>query len=286
MVKKEEKEGVLNLSDESQEALKSLEKSIQDLKANITFGSNAFKGNVEQIQDLMGSAYKSLSSDTQDLKQLLNTHKKIQKEFDDQIVTLSLLPLKTQDTLKKLVPDIGEEIEKLHSDRMEQIETTLGSLNDILNKTAEDNLKALRSTSDELVKKFDQSVSDQQKRLERIITGNAEKIRKNQLQQINQQTALLNQASNHTKKEIESVTSNHGSKFLRNTAICLVLAAITGSISGWYVNRYMPKFVTLEKTGDITIHHSNVKVLEAPKLEKNDLGVEAAEKENTISSKH
>ena len=66
----------------------------------------------------------------------------------------------------------------------------------------------------------------------------------------------------------------------------MVLAAITGSISGWYVNRYMPKFVTLEKTGDITIHHSNVKVLEAPKLEKNDLGIEAAEKENTISSKH
>ena len=46
------------------------------------------------------------------------------------------------------------------------------------------------------------------------------------------------------------------------------------------------KFVTLEKTGDITIHHSNVKVLEAPKLKKNDLGVEAAEKENTISSKY
>ena len=71
MVRKEEKEGVLNLSDESQEALKSLEKSIQDLKANVTFGSNAFKGNVEQIQDLMGSAYKSLSSDTQDLKTII-----------------------------------------------------------------------------------------------------------------------------------------------------------------------------------------------------------------------
>ena len=77
---------------------------------------------------------------------------------------MSLLPLKTQETLKKLVPDIGEEDRKNYTlIELEQIETTLGSLNDILNKTAEDNLKALRSTSDELVKKFDQSVSDQQK---------------------------------------------------------------------------------------------------------------------------
>jgi membrane protein YqaA with SNARE-associated domain len=77
---------------------------------------------------------------------------------------------------------------------------------------------------------------------------------------------MFKQVVHHTQKEIESVTSNHGTKFLRNTASCLILAAIIGGISGWYINRYLPKFVTLEKTGNITIHHSNVRVLETGKV--------------------
>ena len=34
------------------------------------------------------------------------------------------------------------------------------------------------------------------------------------------------QFSEHAKNEIDAVTSNHGTKFLRNTAICLILATI------------------------------------------------------------
>jgi membrane protein YqaA with SNARE-associated domain len=67
---------------------------------------------------------------------------------------------------------------------------------------------------------------------------------------------------NHTEQEIKSVTFNQGSKFIRNTAICLILAVIAGGIRGWYINKYVPRFVTVEKTGDGVIHHRNVKAWE------------------------
>jgi prophage DNA circulation protein len=246
--KKETTKESLKLSSDEIEAIKSLEESIQNLHTNVSFSSNTFKGNVEQVQELMETTAKALTIDAEGMKKLLENYSKIRKELDKQIATLSLLPQKTQESLTKIVPEISKEIEKIHDQRMVGIKSTL----------------------EDLQKKFSQSVLEKQIYLEEIANKNIEQIKKLQQEQIKQQEKIFRQVVYHTKKEVEAVTANHGSKFLRNTAICLILAAITGCLSGWYVNRYMPKFVTLEKTGDITIHGSNVKVLEAPKLNKND----------------
>jgi hypothetical protein len=286
------KQEYTKLSDEELEAIKSLEESIQKLHSNVKFGANAFKGNVEQVEKLMDRTSESLTADVAGLKKLSETYRLNLKGLDDQIATLSLLPSETLESLKKLVPEIGKEVETIHNQRMQEIEAALSGFNKDLRENTESDVKVLKDTSEEmrnsfatetqkqlealgsfsneLIKKFNQNALEQQKSLERIINGNMERIRETHSQQIKQQVDLFNQVADHTIKEVKSVTSNNGSKFFRNTAICLILAAITGCASGWYVNRYMPKFVTLERSGNVAIYHSNVKVLEAPRLKKND----------------
>ncbi len=68
----------------------------------------------------------------------------------------------------------------------------------------------------------------------------------------------------------DAVTSNHGTKFLRNTAICLILATITGAISGWYISEYFPRLVKIKRTGDVIIHNSHVKVFDPPSVKNQD----------------
>ena len=65
------------------------------------------------------------------------------------------------------------------------------------------------------------------------------------------------------KEEVEAVTSNHGSKFLRNLAITLILATIAGGITSWCVGKYFPAFIQINKAGDIKVQHSAVKIWEA-----------------------
>jgi len=235
------------LDKEEIEAIKSLETSIEQLHTEVEFGSNAFKGSVEMAQDSMSDATKTIISKADGLNKLFEDYQLNSKELKKQIATLSLLPTKTQEALKKLVPDVGKEIEKIHDQRMTSIESSL----------------------QDLQKQFHEGVLDKQKALEKIASDNIEAFKEIQLQQVEQQEKIFQSFVAHTQKEVESVTSNHGTKFIRNLSICLILAVIAGGVSGWYINRYMPKFVTLEKTGSITIHHSNVRVLEAGKLKNN-----------------
>ena len=264
-------------------AIKSLETSIEQLHTEVEFGSNAFKGNVEIAQDLMNNATKTLISGASALSKLFEDYELNSKELKNQIATLSLLPTKTQEALKKLVPEIGKEIEKIHDQRMTAIESTLKELQQGLNEEAGKQLNVLKDLSKTLQKQFSESVIDKQKFLEQIASDNIEEIKKVQSQQIKQQEQMFREVVYHTQKEVESVTSNHGTKFFRNTAICLILATIMGGISGWYINRYMPKFVTLERTGDVTIHRSNVRVLEANKVKA--LEVENVKENDDLNKK-
>jgi len=228
-------------------AIKSLESSIEQFHTEINFGSNAFKGAIDLALDSMNNATKTIISKADDLNELFEDYQRNSKELNGQIATLSLLPTKTQEALKKLVPEVGKEVENIHDNRMANIESSLL----------------------ELQKQFSEAVSSKQKALEKIASDNIEEIKKVQLCQIEQQEKMFRKVVYYTEKEIKSVTSNHGSKFIRNTAMCLILAVIAGATSGWYINRYMPKFVTLEKTGNITINHSNVRVLDKVKNNNN-----------------
>ena len=150
------------LDKEEIEAIKSLETSIEQLHTEVEFGSNAFKGSVEMAQDSMSDATKTIISKADGLNKLFEDYQLNSKELKKQIATLSLLPTKTEEALKKLVPDVGKEIEKIHDQRMTSIESSL----------------------QDLQKQFHEGVLDKQKALEKIASDNIEAFKEIQLQQI------------------------------------------------------------------------------------------------------
>jgi dGTP triphosphohydrolase len=255
----------------SHDQIKSLEDTITALHSEVDFASNAFTGNVNQVQELMDKTTKSLFEIENGLEGLLESYNNSSRELKNQIATLSLLPNKTQETLKKLAPEISQEVEKLHSQRMSKIELTLKDLQNDLSKKAKSHTKFLKDLSAQLQQQFTEEALKQQQLLKQVTVNNIEQMNKVQFQQSKKQEQTFQKFVEYTKKEIESVTSNHGTKFLRNTAICLILAAITGGISGWYINKYFPRFVGFSETGDVTVHHSNVKIWKAGKVENKDL---------------
>jgi hypothetical protein len=125
-----------------------------------------------------------------------------------------------------------------------------------------------------ILKKLQKQLSDEvlatHKILEQAALKSIEQINKAMLKQLSQQEKQFLQFSEHAKNEIDAVTSNHGTKFLRNTAICLILATITGAISGWYISEYFPRLVKIERTGDVIIHNSHVKVFDPPSVKNQD----------------
>ena len=181
------------------------------------------------------------------------------------------MPDKIENILQGLTPQIGQEIEKIHDQRMIEIESTLKNLKKGLDEETQSQLQILKDLAEQLQKQLSEDVLRRIKMLEQATNKIVEQMHSTHLQQLEKQEKSFTQFTEHTKKEISAVTANHGSKFLRNTAICLILATITGAVSGWYINGYFPRFVSFSKTGDVTIHHSHVKLLDYNSVTKQDL---------------
>lgn len=230
------------------EQIKSLEDVIGRLHAEADFAAKAFGGNTQEAIRSLKDLKQELSSILVGFKQPLSEFSNYNKAFGNLIQTISLLPNKTEDVLKELVPDIGKEVEKVHDQRMIEIESILKKLQ--------------KQLSDEVLATH--------KILEQAALKSIEQINKAMLKQLGQQEKQFLQFSEHAKNEIDAVTSNHGTKFLRNTAICLILATITGSISGWYTSEYFPRLVKIERTGDVIIQNSHVKVFDPPSVKNQD----------------
>jgi hypothetical protein len=73
---------------------------------------------IRSLKDLK----QELSSVLVGFKQPLSEFSNYNKTFGTLIQSISLLPNKTEDVLKELVPDIGKEVEKVHNQRMINIE--------------------------------------------------------------------------------------------------------------------------------------------------------------------
>lgn len=254
---KEELDSQKEVSDKSESAdkpyaafeqIKSLEDVIGRLHAEADFAAKAFGGNTQEAIRSLKDLKQELSSILVGFKQPLSEFSNYNKTFGTLIQTISLLPNKTEDVLKELVPDIGKEVEKVHDQRMIKIESILKKLQ--------------KQLSDEVLATH--------KILEQTALNSIEQINKAMLKQLGQQEKQFLQFSEHAKNEIEAVTSNHGTKFLRNTAICLILATITGSISGWYTSEYFPRLVKIERTGDVIIQNSHVAVDHAYSIKDRD----------------
>jgi hypothetical protein len=252
-------------------SLAALTSTISTLQSEVNFATHAFTGNVENVQKMMDSTDVSLKANLNQIEELLEQHEISLKDLQKQISILALLPIKTQETLRSLVPNITKEIENVHNKRMTSIESSLKELQKSLNKEAEKQLNVLTDLSVQFQTQLSDDVEVKHEMLVQAANNSIKQINKLQEEQNVVQKKIFQDFVDHTKKEIEAVTSNHGGKFLRNTAICLILATITGGISGWYINNYFPRFVSVKNTGDVRIHHSHVKVLENSSVKNEDL---------------
>jgi len=251
--------------------LKILNETILTFSSEVNFASHAFTGNVDNAQNLMESCGKSLNENANSLQDVLEKYESYSSDLQKQISTIALLPKKTQEALQKLVPEIAKEIENIHDQRMVSIESTLKGLQQGLHQETENQLNIAKDLSEQLQKQSNEDLLKKQEMLEKAFNNRMEQMNKVQLQQVASQEKMFQKFVDHTKQEIDSVTSNHGSKFLRNTSICLILSVIAGGISGWYINKQFPRFVSFSKTGDVTIKHSHVKVWEANSVKNPNL---------------
>jgi vacuolar-type H+-ATPase subunit E/Vma4 len=96
-------------------------------------------------------------------------------------------------------------------------------------------------------------VLQNQKTIEETAKESIRQMQEASLSALESQKQQLAEFAQSVKEEVEEVTSNHGSKFLRNLAITLILATIAGGITSWCVGKYFPAFIQLHKASDIKV---------------------------------
>jgi len=254
-----------------QKEMKSFKDAIERMRIEADFASKAFAGNTKEAKESLKSTMIELIKIFNNIHAPLKTFNMHNDKLELMINTLAVLPDKTENTLRELVPEIAKEIENIHDQRMASIESTLKGLQQDLHKEAGNQLNISKDLSEQLQKQSNEDLLKKQEMLEKAFNNRMEQMNKVQLQQVASQEKMFQKFVDHTKQEIDSVTSNHGSKFLRNTSICLILSVIAGGISGWYINKQFPRFVSFSKTGDVTIKHSHVKVWEANSVKNPNL---------------
>ena len=87
--------------------------------------SNAFVGHANETGSSLAATNRSMQETLQTITSLLTSFSKSSTKIQDQIMTLALLPKKVQQALEELVPNIGQEVEKIHSQRLEMITTNI-----------------------------------------------------------------------------------------------------------------------------------------------------------------
>ena len=230
------------------ESLQLLQKTIKDWHHEVDFTSNAFVGHANQTQSSLASTNTSMQETLKTIAGLLSAFSESSTKIQDQTITLALLPQKVHKALEDLVPNIGREVEKIHSQRLEIITTHIAKIEQALKDSIMQNQKAIEETA-------------------RLSISQMQEAQLNALEYQRKQIAEFVKS---VKEEVEAVTSNHGSKFLRNLIITLILATIAGGITSWCVGKYFPAFIQINKAGDVTVQHSAVKVWEAGNTKIND----------------
>jgi hypothetical protein len=233
---------------ELRESLQLLQKTIKDWHHEVDFTSNAFVGHANQTQSSLASTNTSMQETLKTIAGLLSAFSESSTKIQDQTITLALLPQKVHKALEDLVPNIGREVEKIHSQRLEIITTHIAKIEQALKDSIMQNQKAIEETARLSIRQMQEA----------------------QLNALESQRKQIAEFVKSVKEEVEAVTSNHGSKFLRNLIITLILATIAGGITSWCVGKYFPAFIQINKAGDVTVQHSAVKIWEADHPKIND----------------
>jgi hypothetical protein len=233
-------------SDIQLEPMKFLEKAIKRLHTEADFAAKNFDGKSKEFGSTLNGLMGKFQTSLDDYDTLVESHKKQIEINQEGIASLTLIPEKLQTRIESIAPRFAVEVEKIHSRRLETIIANIERLDQALKDSVIQNQKAIEETAKEVIRQMQAA----------------------QLSALESQKQQIAEFAQAVKEEVEAVTSNHGSKFLRNLAIALILATIAGGITSWCVGKYFPAFVQINKAGDIKVQHSAVKIWEAdnPKI--------------------
>lgn len=234
------------LLNEQQQQMNSLEDAIKRMHTEADFAAKNFDGKSKEFGDTLNDLISKLQTSLNHYDLLVKKHTMQIETNQEGLAGLTLIPEKLQTRIENIAPRFAVEVEKIHSQRLETITTQIAGLEQTLKDSALRNQKIIEETAKESIRQMQEAG---------LSTLESQK----------QQIAKLAQS---VKEEVEAVTSNHGSKFLRNLAISLILATIAGGLTSWCVGKYFPAFIQINKAGDIKVQHSAVKIWEAdnPKI--------------------
>jgi len=234
------------LLNEHQKQMKSLEEAIKRLHTEADFAAKNFDGKSKEFGSTLNGLIIKFRTSLEGYDLLVARHKKQIETNQEGLAGLTLIPEKLQTSIENIAPRFAVEVEKIHSQRLETITTNIEGLGQSLKDSVLQNQKTIEETAKESIRQMQEAV----------------------LSALESQKKQLAEFAQAVKEEVEAVTSNHGSKFLRNLAITLILATIAGGITSWCVGKYFPAFIQINKAGDIKVQHSAVKIWEAdsPKI--------------------
>ena len=224
-----------------QQQMKFLEDAIKRIHTEADFAAKNFDGKSMEFASTLNGLMSKFQNSLDNYDLLVESHKKQIEINQVGLTALTLIPEKLQTRIENIAPRFAVEVEKIHSQRLETITTHIAQLEQALKDSMLQNQKVIEETAKQSIRQMQEA----------------------QLSSLESQKKQLAEFAQSVKEEVEAVTSNHGSKFLRNLAIALILATIAGGITSWCVGKYFPAFIQINKAGDIKVQHSAVKIWEA-----------------------
>ena len=221
-----------------------IEQAFKALHHEIDFASKAL--NVKS-GDFANTLHDGISS----LKLSLSELENINKQLNDQntamiseLTTLALLPEKITYSIQNVVPQIAFEVEKIHSNRILEIQDRFTSLHNQLTNDINDYESKLGHLSD-------QSLNNLSAAIEKFSITIEQK---------------LAHFGNRLAEEADAVSSQKSMRFLKNLAFILLFSGLVSAFTSYLVATQFPRYVRVDAPNNLSIIDSKVQVWEAKSL--------------------
>ena len=221
-----------------------IEQAFKSLHHEIDFASKVL--NVKS-SDFANTLHDAISSLKLSLSELENINKQINDQntaMINELTTFALLPEKITYSIKNIVPQIACEVEKIHNNRILEIQDRFISLHHQLTKDISDYEHKLEYLSN-------QSLNNLSAAIEKFSMTIEQK---------------LAQFSNQLVEEADAVLSQKSMRFLKNLAFILLFSGLVSAFASYLVATQFPRYVRVDAPNNLSIIDSKVQVWEAKSL--------------------
>jgi len=221
-----------------------IEQAFKALHHEIDFASKAL--NVKS-GDFANTLHDAISSLKLSLSELENVNKQLNDQntaMISELTTFALLPEKITYSIQNVVPQIAFEVEKIHSNRILEIQDRFTSLHNQLTNDINDYESKLGHLSD-------QSLNNLSAAIEKFSITIEQK---------------LAHFGNRLAEEADAVSSQKSMRFLKNLAFILLFSGLVSAFTSYLVATQFPRYVRVDAPNNLSIIDSKVQVWEAKSL--------------------